>query len=329
MKKRILFLASALCLTVAFTGCGKKKAPTKTNDTPAQVQVRINATYTIDGVETDELPDGQHYDCVSVKGSEAAHPHWDDASWSVQYDANTTTDLTVTVDFTPTKAHIKMNNLSYDSLQEAFDDATVGVTEVVDLWADVEGHVIVPGDAKIILNLNGHTIDGKGVDTITNRGNLTINGEGTLQNTVTGENSKTVTNYGTLTLDGVTLTNSTASVTLWNSSNNYSVVNISNCDITHTVNESNVMINSGTMNLYSGVFHAVSGEGYSVLKINHDNAVVNYYDGSFANYAEGFTVTLYKGTFNNLSPNDIANSNNLGAAAFADKDDTDEDGSEE
>ena len=330
MKKRFLFMTMLFTLCLCAAACGKKNTEEADEEIVEEESTDFDIIigYTVDGEAIDGAPNYAKYDYVSITGGEEAGAYWDEEDCTVYCTGTSKKDITVIVDFTPTVYPIKMHNKGYTDLQDAFDDATIGTVEDIFLWQDYEGSAIVPSDAKIVLYLNGNTIDGVGNDTLTVRGTLTVYGEGSLVNTVENESelsSKTIANYGNLTLDGVTLTNSTSSVTLWNSSNNYSVVNLYDCDITHNLNESNVMINSGTMNIYSGIYHAVSGEGYSVLKINYADAVVNYYDGTFVNYAEGFTVTLLDGTFNNLSPNDLTGTNKLGSAAYADKSDDSED----
>lgn len=311
MKKNILKLAltGSMCLMVLI-GCGAK-------ETKEPGEYTLTTLYTIDGVETAELPDGQFYDYVSITGGEDVNASWDATTWTITADELALEDATCTVDFTYTKSPFKMNHIGYLTLQAAMDAASTTRQETIDCTADYSGYGITPVDTDIILNLNGHTIDGAGNDTITNQSTLSINGDGHLINTVAGEYSKSIVNYGTLTLTDLTLTNSTDNVTIWNSNNEYSVLNFYNCDVTHEVAASNVIINSGTINIYSGVYHAVSDEGYSVIKENYETATINYYDGSITNSGSGYSVTLLEGTLSNYSTHDIENGNNLGDSATA------------
>lgn len=311
-RKKIAAFTFGIGLMAVLAGCGKQKSNGVTDSDTFAVNVR----YTIDGKATNELPDGMHYDFVSVSGGESLNAEWDEASWTLVTDEAESGTYTCTVDFTATTAIFKMNNVGYASLQAAFDAASSNPT-VIECLQDYEGHGITSADSQITLRLNGHTIDGIGSDTIVNRGTLSIVGDGTITNTVDGKYTKTLINYGTLELTDLTISNATSNATIWNSQNAYSVMDITNCSITHEIAESNVIINSGTMNLHSGILFSDASEGYSLLKINHEDAIVNYYDGTFACTGDGFTVTLLFGSFRNYSDHDITQGNQLGDYAKA------------
>ena len=116
----------------------------------------------------------------------------------------------------------KVNDKYYLSLQAAIDAATEGQTvEIISDIALTEG-VTVAADKNITIALNGKTITGtpaeaKAYAVITNKGTLTIEGEGAVicNHTLAGSTGyavNTITNCGTLTIDGATIENkSTAS----------------------------------------------------------------------------------------------------------------------
>lgn len=311
MKKKLfslLMLTFGICLHM--TGCSSQK----NSDTPSTPHT-LDIKYTIDGKETDKAPNGQFYDVTGITGGKEVNAVWDTATWSLNIDEPLNADVICTVDFTYTKSPFKMNNVGYSSLQEALNAVPTDAESTIDCTASYNGYGITVVDTFVTLNLNGFTIDGMGNDTITNQGNLTITGDGTLTNSISGDYTKTIVNYGTLTLKDVKITNQTDNVTVWNSFNGYSTINLYNCDVTHAISSSNVIINSGVMNLYGGLYHATSNVGYSVIKLNHFDAVLNYYDGSIVNSGDGFTVTLVEGLVNNYSLHTIENGNNLGESA--------------
>lgn len=311
MKKKLLYIFTlALGISLHISGCTQKEEPAPV-DTPYNLEIK----YTIDGVETETVPNGQFYDVNSITGGKEVNAEWDVESWSLNVDEPKHSDVICTVDFTYTKSPFKMNNVGYASLQDALNAVTTDTPAVIDMTGSYNGYGITVVDTDVTLNLNGFTIDGMGSDTITNQGNLTIMGNGLLTNSITGEYTKTIVNYGTLTLKDLKITNSTDNVTVWNSFNGYSTINLYNCDVTHAVSASNVIINSGTMNLYGGLYHAASDVGYSVIKLNHSGAILNYYDGSIVNSKDGFTVTLVEGNVSNYSLHPIENGNNLGDSA--------------
>ena len=133
-----------------------------------------------------------------------------------------TKSLEVTVDGELICVAAEVDNKYYLSLQEAIDAATEDqtVTVVSDL-ALTEG-VTVAVDKKISIALSGKTITGtpaeaKAYAVITNKGTLTIVGEGAIvcNHTLAGSTSyavNTIVNSGNLTIDGATIENkSTAS----------------------------------------------------------------------------------------------------------------------
>lgn len=130
--------------------------------------------------------------------------------------------IVVTVDGVPVSVVAKVGEQYYLSLQAAIDAATEGQTvTIISNIALTEG-VTVAADDNIFIDLNGKTITGtpaeaKAFATITNRGTLTIQGNGAVVTDhqlagSTGYAVNTITNCGTLTIDGATIENkSTAS----------------------------------------------------------------------------------------------------------------------
>ena len=128
-----------------------------------------------------------------------------------------TKGLEVTIDGELVCVAAKIDSKYYLSLQAAIDAATEGqtVTIVSDL-ALTEG-VTVAADKNIFIALNGKTITGtpaeaKAYAVITNKGTLTIQGEGAVVTDhqlagSTGYAVNTITNCGTLTIDGATIEN--------------------------------------------------------------------------------------------------------------------------
>ena len=78
---------------------------------------------------------------------------------------------------TTTGAVAKIGNTEYLTLQEAVNQGG----EIV-LEKDVTEDVTIPADKTVVINLNGHNITNVKDNTIYNKGNLTIKGEGNLDN---------------------------------------------------------------------------------------------------------------------------------------------------
>ena len=140
----------------------------------------------------------------------------------------------------------------YNTLQAAINDLPVGgtATYYLNLKSDnelTEG-VVVPAGVKATINLNGFNIIGtpaeaKAYAVITNRGSLTIEGNGSVicNHTLAGSTGyavNTITNCGTLTIDGATIENtSTAQYQIGyaidnNSTSTDAVVNIKRGKVT-------------------------------------------------------------------------------------------------
>ena len=117
------------------------------------------------------------------------------------------------------------NGKYYDSLQEMVDDLPAdGATYWAYLRSDnvLDASVVIPADKKLVINMNGFDIIGKPTEAkafsvINNKGDLTIEGSGSVvcDHQLAGSTAyavNTITNSGTLTIDGATIENkSTAS----------------------------------------------------------------------------------------------------------------------
>lgn len=141
----------------------------------------------------------------------------------------------------PENAVARMGETYYTTLDEAVWAAEKDA--VITLVADVREDMYVAEDARLTLDLNGHTLTNDSTHTITNAGELTVKGEGMVDNvtpnraallnetsgmvslqggifTRSKENGVedhfdassntfyTVTNYGSMTVDGATIENS-------------------------------------------------------------------------------------------------------------------------
>ena len=311
MKRKILVpVIATLSAVLLLSGCGKK---TKTEKQDKK-EFTLTTQYIVDGEVSNTAPDGQFYDFVKIENDKNATVEWNIKDWKPET-SELKEDTTCTVYFTKTTAVFKMNNTGYLTLQSAFNDVEPGIPAVVDCHSDFSGYAVSAAGTEITLNLNGHTIDGVGNNTISNQGLMYIFGEGTITNSLSSESSISIVNYGELTLTDVELNNATSSITVWNSDNGISVMNLYNCDATHQVTASNVINNSGVLNIYSGIYYATSDEGFCVIKINGPAAELNYYDGTIDNNGEGFSIGLVDGSFHNLSAHDIEKGYNLGEEA--------------
>lgn len=93
------------------------------------------------------------------------------------------------------------------TLAKAVETAASGAT--ITLLSDVTEDVTIPSDKTITLDLNGKTLTNSGTsDTISNYGDLTITGNGTVDNITNGKGA--VVNYsgGKVALEGATMTRS-------------------------------------------------------------------------------------------------------------------------
>ncbi len=135
-----------------------------------------------------------------------------DGTWTVKPGAVAYVDLG-----TLTGPYFVAKDFGFATLEEAF--AAAGNGNTITLLTDIEltTGVTVPADKTITLDLNGKTITGKPAEAkafsvITNKGNLTITGDGSVVCDhqlagSTGYAVNTITNGGTLIVDGAVIEN--------------------------------------------------------------------------------------------------------------------------
>lgn len=272
---KYLFLIFTSLLLFMFCGC-------KTAE--------VNINYYVDGNLSVAPPDWNFYDVASVEtDNDKINVTWDSSSWTLNYD-EAKKDTQINVYFTYTASPFKINGVGYKTLQDAFASVTDSNPVTIETTADFDGFAATPVGSNITLNLNGFTLDGVGFDTITCNGTLTINGEGTITNTVLGEYSKSLVNYGNLTVNNVIIENTTANVSVWNSNNGGSIMNINECTINRDQPDCIVVINSGEMYINSGSISGAGDKTHPVVYNNAEIAVLTLNGGSITNTGEGYDV---------------------------------------
>ena len=201
------------------------------------------------------------------------------------------------------------NVIHYLTLKDAFANASSG--ETVTLLTDMTENVTLNPSAKksYILNLNGHTLTNASGDTITvgAKANLTIQGEGTVDNVTHGKAA--IVNNGTVTLNGGTYTRSKENpennkddgggnsyYTILNDKGGNMTIN-SGVTVTNAGHFSSMIRNGGdeksvlTINggTFSGGINTVKNDAYGVLTIN---------DGNFSNTSQFVVMNWNDATIN-------------------------------
>lgn len=278
-----LLLSTALIFSFGALFCGCKEP-------------ELTVNYYVDGTLNNTAPDRNFYDFVSIECSnDKTEAVWDMNTWQLTTD-KLKKDTTVNIYFQYTVSPFKINGTGYATLQDAFNSVTDSNPVTIETTADFKGFAATPVDSNITLNLNGFTLDGEGFDTITCNGTMTINGEGTITNTVAEEYSKSLVNYGTMTINNVTVENTTANVAIWNSNNGGSVMNINDCTITREELDCIVVINSGEMHFNSGAITGAGDKTHPVVYNNTDIAVLHLNGGVITNNSGNYTVYNDAGT---------------------------------
>ncbi len=286
MKKiRTSIFLAALCAfsCFLFAGCGEEPV--------------VTVNYYVDDAKVEEIPDRNFYDIVTLDCTNTdANATWNQNTWSLTY-TPVKKDTEINVYFEYTKHTFKIDGVGYDDLLEAFAAIPMNAPVTIELTKDYEGFISSPMGSDITLNLNGFTLDGVGFDTISCNGKMTINGEGTITNTVFGEYSKSLVNYGALTLNNVTIENNTSNVAIWNSNNGGSTMALNDCKISH-IQDCIVIINSGEMNLNNCEVTGVGLETHPTIYSNTEGAILNLNGGSVKNSETGYTIYRELGTVN-------------------------------
>ena len=176
-----------------------------------------------------------------------------------------------------------------DELQQYINDEKY---DTVTLGADITASINVSHARAVTLDLNGHTLTNvAGKHTINNDGNLTITGEGTVDN-VSHARAALYNGTGNVTINGGTFTRSAeAGVAGSNGGNSWYVINnesgtltMNDGDVKGTSGYSSALRNAGTMNFNGGtieqpVMIGLKNEGTLVMeggKVISENGLQNW-----------------------------------------------------
>ena len=197
-----------------------------------------------------------------------------------------------------------------------------GASAVLTANITANGAITVPATATSTIDLNGNTLDYSaatmGEALITNRGNLTIKGQGEVAYTYTGEadsaygkGNYTISNCGTLTIDGATISNNTAKMShayyaIDNNSNNTSatltinsgkVVNTTSYAIRQIANKDNyITVNGGEVEGTRAFWIQLPGSNTAVAP----NATLNVNGGTLNATGEtGYKLAVYSYNYGN------------------------------
>lgn len=210
------------------------------------------------------------------------------------------------------------NVIHYLTLKDAFANALSG--ETVTLLTDMTEDVTLNPSAKksYILNLNGHTLTNASGDTITvgAKANLTIQGEGTVDNVTHAKAA--IYNNGTVTLNGGTYTRSLETGETVTTKNTY--YNILNHGI--------MTINNGVTVKQDGNYSSLVANGYYNYNEKDAGERTAYIDGigqanpkltiNGGNFSggintikndDGAELTIQDGTFRNATQYVVMNNN--------------------
>ena len=161
----------------------------------------------------------------------------------------------------------------YASLQKAVDNAGKG--ETVTLLQDTAEDIVIPEGAELTLNLNGKTLANHENHTITNKGTLTITGDGTVDNVTHARAAIQNEPGGNVVLNGGAYTRSKENGQNAEASGGNSYYNI---------------VNHGTMEINSGVSVTQNGQFSSMIENG-------WYNGSQNTGKENSVLTINGGTF--------------------------------
>lgn len=181
---------------------------------------------------------------------------------------------------------------------------------------DYVGDFTVPADSKVELNLNGHNITNLSGDTFTVRGELTISGDGTVDNVSHGK--ACIYNNGTVNLKGGKYTRSKEASTSTSTSGGNSYYNILNHGAM-CIDGNVVVYSSGEFSslIANGYFDYTSSDSRSGYVDGTNNAapslIIN--GGSFSGGIntikndDGATLTINGGEFSNATQACVQNNN--------------------
>lgn len=200
---------------------------------------------------------------------------------------------------------------TYNSISDALANVSSSESTII-LIADNTEDIVIPESAVVVLDLNGHTLTGKGSTTITNNGTLSIIGAGTVRSATTGGN--VITNNGDLTVSDCTVSNQETTAKrmfLGAIVIDSTIVNLRNAHLrggTYLSTHSVIEARSGTVDIDGGAFDSRSGDfvystgGKVVVKSGTfsdslTDDVKNYTTGSLVETSDGtfivgYTVTI-------------------------------------
>ena len=222
---------------------------------------------------------------------------------------------------------IVVGDKAYGDLVDAIAAVPSGTETTVKLMADVTVNAVaveIPSDKKVIFDLNGHTISSEGFKgrPITNKGQLTVTGNGKITSEGCGENGTgAISNQGTLTIENGTFSGGDGANGMAISNGEIiacprGIQNLGTLTVdggtftgsdTYSGNEGNAIINAQgaacTINdgTFTGHMNAVSNMdngGGCKLTINGGTFTTDGFEASGAVYnGAGNTVTIENGTF--------------------------------
>lgn len=178
----------------------------------------------------------------------------------------------------------------YDTLQEAINAAN-GKTVVLE--TDVTESITIPEGSTITLDLQDNTLTNKsGSHTVTNKGNLTITGSGTIDNVSHGKGA--LVNNGTVTMKSGNLTRSkeAGSSATNNGGNSWYVVDNNGANAVFNMEGGKIYGTSRFSSLIRNLgaqFNMIGGDlesGFIVLK-NDDNGKIKMTGGTATTTASG------------------------------------------
>lgn len=167
----------------------------------------------------------------------------------------------------------KIENKEYATLNEAIEHVSDG--ETITLLRDVTEDAVIPANTKVTLDLNGHTITNQADHTIHNYGNLTIEGEGTIDNVSHGRAAVYNELGASAQLKGGTYTRSQEKGSDSSTSGENSYYNI---------------VNHGDMTIEEGVVVRQDGKFSSLIENG-------WYDGRENNTKKPSNMFIHGGTF--------------------------------
>lgn len=213
---------------------------------------------------------------------------------------------------TGTNSSVANAGANYNTLQSAINsvEANSSSTQTVTLLKDVTEDIAIPSDKTLTLDLNGKKLANVSSDTITvaSGANLTITGEGTVDNVTHGKAD--IYNNGTVILNGGNYTRSQEAENTTETSGGNSYYNI--------LNHGDMTIDGAVKVLSTGHFSSLVANGYySYSSTNPRDGYVNgtnqekpnltIKDGSFSGGIntikndDNATLTINGGTFTNYT----------------------------